>query len=58
VRLAQDFVRMRVTTASEQADLMARIDDCLSTVESQAAKRTGWRGRRGGSPGRGSRPPA
>ena len=46
VRLAQDFVRLPVTSASEQADLLARIDDCLSAVESRAIDQGGWRGRR------------
>jgi hypothetical protein len=46
VRLADEFVRMRVTTRSEQADLLERIDDCLSTVESRDTGRSGWRGRR------------
>jgi len=39
VRLADDFVRMRVTTRSEQSDLLDRIDDCLSAVESRGADR-------------------
>ena len=47
VRLADDFVRMPVTTRSEQADLLERIDACLSTIESRAAERGGWRGRPG-----------
>lgn len=45
VRLADDFVRMRVTTRSEQADLLERIDACLSGVESRARDRGGWRRR-------------
>src|SRR5262245_61622159 len=36
VRLAEDFVRMPVTSRSEQSDLLDRIDDCLSAVESRA----------------------
>jgi hypothetical protein len=36
VRLADDFVRMPVTSRSEQSDLLERIDDCLSAVESRA----------------------
>ena len=36
VRLADDFVRMPVTSRSQQADLLDRIDDCLATVESHA----------------------
>ena len=39
VRLVDEFVRMRVTTRSEQSDLLERIDDCLSAVESRAARR-------------------
>lgn len=35
VRLADEFVRLPVTSASEQSDLLERIDDCLSTVESR-----------------------
>src|SRR4030095_9790486 len=37
VRLADDFVRMPVTSRSQQADLLDRIDDCLSAVESRGA---------------------
>jgi hypothetical protein len=44
VRLAEGFVRMRVTTSSEQADLPDRIDDCLSTVESRDTERRRPRG--------------
>jgi len=36
VRLAEDFVRMPVTSRSEQSDLLERIDDCLSAIESRA----------------------
>ena len=43
VRLADDFVRMRVSTRSEQADLLERIDACLSSVESRAKHKRGWR---------------
>ena len=39
VRLADDFVRMRVTSRAEQSDLIDRIDDRLSSVESRAAGR-------------------
>jgi hypothetical protein len=35
VRLAADFVRMRVSSRAEQSDLLERIDDCLSAVESR-----------------------
>lgn len=41
VRLAEGFVRMPVTTASEQADLLERIDACLSSVESRQVGRRG-----------------
>jgi hypothetical protein len=37
VRLADDFVRMRVTSRAEQSDLLDRVDECLSSVESRAA---------------------
>jgi len=39
VRLAEDFVRLPVTSASQQSDLLDRIDDCLSTIESRATDR-------------------
>ncbi|HKJ24581.1 MAG TPA: hypothetical protein VKB65_07150 [Myxococcota bacterium] len=48
VRFADEFVRMRVSTASEQSDLLERIDDCLSAVESRATGRA----RSGGHGGR------
>jgi hypothetical protein len=44
VRLAGDFVRLPVTSRSEQADLLERIDDCLSDLESRGEDRR--RGRR------------
>lgn len=44
VRLAGDFVRLPVTSSSEQADLLERIDDCVSALESRATDRR--RGRR------------
>jgi hypothetical protein len=37
VRLADDFVRMRVSTRSEQSDLLDRIDDCVSRLEARSA---------------------
>lgn len=43
VRLANAFVRMPVVSASEQADLLDRVDGCLSGAEARAAVR----GRRG-----------
>lgn len=46
VQLADEFVRMRVSSPSEQSDLLERIDDCLSTVESRASGRDRRRGHR------------
>jgi len=46
VRLAEDFVRLPVTSDSQQADLLERIDDCLSAVESRATDRRRRRARR------------
>jgi hypothetical protein len=40
VRLVDDFVRLPVTSSSEQSDLLDRIDGCLSTVESRADRGT------------------
>lgn len=37
VRLAEGFVRLPVTSASEQSDLLDRIDACLSAVEARGA---------------------
>jgi hypothetical protein len=37
VRLAGDFVRLPVTTSLEQADLLERVDDCLTALESRAS---------------------
>jgi len=39
VRLAEGFVRMPVTSRAEQADLLERIDDCLSSAESRDTDR-------------------
>lgn len=39
VRLADEFVRLPVTSDSEQSDLLERIDDCLTTVESRSVER-------------------
>jgi len=36
VRLSEGFVRMPVTSSAQQADLLERIDHCLSTVESHS----------------------
>jgi len=45
VRLAEDFVRLPVTSSSEQSDLLERIDNCLTAIESRSLDR---RRRRGG----------
>ncbi len=48
VRLGEEFVRLRVTSRSEQADLLERIDDRVSAVEDRAAdQRRAGGGRRG-----------
>jgi hypothetical protein len=49
VRLAEAFVRMPVTSLSQQSDLLERIDDCLSAIESRD---TGKQRRRGRDTGR------
>jgi hypothetical protein len=47
VRLADDFVRLPVTSSDEQSDLLERIDHCPSIAESRhTAKRRGRRRRR------------
>jgi hypothetical protein len=46
VRFDRDFVRMRVSTRSEQADLLNRIDACLEVVGSHAS-RSEWQKRSG-----------
>lgn len=46
VRLAGEFVRMPVTTASEQADLLERIDGCLGALASRSTDRRRGRERR------------
>jgi hypothetical protein len=48
VRLAEAFVRLPVTSSSQQSDLLERIDACLSAIESRATDRRRGRGRRGG----------
>ena len=48
VRLAGEFVRLCVTTLSEQSDLLERIDHCVSEAESRSAG-SGRRTRRRGS---------
>lgn len=47
VRLSEDFVRMPVTSRSQQSELLERIDDCLSAIESHVTDRRRDRGRRG-----------
>jgi hypothetical protein len=47
VRLAEDFVRLPVTSSSQQSDLLDRIDDCLSSTESRATDRRRRQARRG-----------
>ena len=46
VRLVDGFVRLLVTSSSQQSDLLERIDDCLSAIESREEDRR-RRGRRG-----------
>ncbi len=48
VRLADEFVRLPVTSSSQQSDLLERIDDCLSTIESRSADRRRQREQSGG----------
>jgi hypothetical protein len=45
LRLAEGFVRLCVTTSAEQAELLGRIDDCLTTIESRATDRSRRRSR-------------
>jgi hypothetical protein len=47
VRLAEGFVRLPVTSTSQQSDLLERIDDCLSTIESRATGRRRQERRKG-----------
>ena len=56
VRLAEGFVRLPVTTSSQQLELLERIDDCLSAIESRATDRDPRRGRRGGRRSSGATP--
>lgn len=46
VRLADEFVRLPVTSIPQQSDLLERIDDCLSTIESRSQDRRRRRDRR------------
>jgi hypothetical protein len=47
LRLAHGFERLRVTSSSEQAELLDRLEDCLATIESRDTDRE-RRGRRAG----------
>ena len=47
VRLTDEFVRLPVTSRSEQSDLLERIDHCVSIIESRSLDRR--RQRRSGS---------
>ena len=55
VRLADEFVRLPVTSRSEQSDLIGQIDDCLSTIESRSSGRSRQRVRRRGRGSSGGR---
>ena len=48
VRLAEGFVRLPVTSSSQQSDLLEQIDNCVSSIESRATgkRRERPRGRR------------
>ena len=46
VRLAEEFVRLPVTSVSEQSDLLERIDACLSAIETRDMDRRRRRARR------------
>ena len=48
VRLSDEFVRMAVTSRSEQSEFLERIDDCLSTIESRSTGKRQQQQRRGG----------
>jgi hypothetical protein len=43
IRLTDEFVRLPVTSRSQQQDLLERIDDCLSAIESRSSN---WRRQR------------
>jgi hypothetical protein len=45
VRLAEAFLRLAVTTASQQSDLLERIDRRLSAIESRDTEKRRRRGR-------------
>ena len=46
VRFSDEFVRMPVTSAAEQADLLGLIDDRLTSIESRSTRRLRRPGRR------------
>ncbi len=52
VRLADEFVRLPVTSSSQQSDLLEQIDNCVSSIESRATGKR--RERRGGRRSSGS----
>jgi len=54
VRLTDAFVRLPVATSSQQADLLERIDACVSSVESRSRELAARRKRRRGPPPRGA----
>jgi hypothetical protein len=39
VRLSDEFVRLRVSSASEQSDLLEQIDACVSSAETRSTGR-------------------
>jgi hypothetical protein len=49
VRLAEGFVRLPVTSSSQQSDLLERVDDCVSAIESRDTDRRRRRGRAEGA---------
>ena len=46
VLLAAQFARLPVTSPSQQADLLERIDGCLSVIESRSIDKRGRQGQR------------
>ena len=52
VRLAGELVRMPVMLRSDQAELLERVDDCLSAIELRATGRQRWGGRESSRGGR------
>ena len=45
IRLAEGLVRLPVTSSSQQSDLLERIDDCLTAIESRDTDRRRRRAR-------------